>query len=239
MMRNRRAACSTAAALLAALLLNACASRGGPGFGRVDNYAGSSILGAELPPADARALAPAFLQAVERGGDGERFDWRGPSSFGWVKARERRLGNLKPEGDYPTYPEGLNLDETFETEQGLFALTRTANVRLGPSTDFPAIVQLQSGTAAIGVGKVVGKPWMLIETDGRIAGYVHESLIIKAPGTELDLAGGPRRRATLCRAYEQRLSFGGRSDLWQGVACSENGRWVVKGRQEEAPVRLF
>ncbi len=228
--------------VLAALLLLtvSCASTGGlSGAGDV-NFAAASLLGAQLPPAEARSLQPAFLQAVEKGAVGERFDWRGAAAFGWVKAREARVGNLKADpADAPPIPDGLDLSETYETEQGLYALTRNANVRLGPSTDFPTREQLVSGTGVTVIGKVVGKPWMLGEVDGRVVGYIHESLMIKAPGTELDLAGGPRRQAVMCRGYEQRLSFDGRSDLFEGVACKEDGRWVVKAPQQDEPVKLF
>ena len=228
------------AVFAAALFLSACAGGSGPDFGGSANFASASPLGLQLPASDARALQPAFLQAVEKGAEGERYDWRGASAFGWVKAREACVGNLKADpSDCPSAPSGLALDETFETEQGLHALTRNANVRLGPSTDYPVFVQLASGTGVVVVGKVVGKPWALAEVDGKIAGYVHESLMIKAPGTELELAGGPRRQATRCRRYEQRLSYQERSDLWEGVACNEGGRWVVKARPDDEPVKLF
>lgn len=225
---------------LAALSLSACA--GGPGldFGGAENYASASVLGAELPTGDARALEPAFLQAVEKGAAGERFDWRGPSSFGWVKANDACVGNLKADPlDCPPAAAGLALDETYETEQGPYALTRNSNVRSGPSTDFPNLEQLPSGSGVTVVGKVVGKPWMLVEYRGKIIGYVHENLMIKAPGTELELAGGPRRQASACRNYEQRISYRGQSDLWEGLACKENGRWVIKARPEGEPVKLF
>ncbi|HNR77755.1 MAG TPA: hypothetical protein PKM48_11535 [Parvularculaceae bacterium] len=226
--------------IAAAFSLTACAAGSGLDFGGGENYAAASVLGAEIPGADARALQPAFVQAMDRGGEGERFDWRGPSAFGWVKARPRCVGNLKPDPtDCPTAPDGLALDETYETEQGLYALTRNANARLGPSTDDPIRVQLQSGAGVNVIGKVVGKPWMLAEMEGAIVGYIHESLMLKAPGTELDLAGGPRRRASPCRRYEQRISYRQQSDLWEGIACNEDGRWVVKARPGEEPVKLF
>ena len=228
------------AVIAAAFLTAACAGGSGLDFGSAENYASASLLGAELPAPDARALSPAFLQAVENGAVGERYDWRGETAFGWVKARAACVGNLKADpNDCPAIPDGLDLSETYETEQGLYALTRNANARLGASTDFPVLQQLISGTGITVIGKVVGKPWMLAEAEGKVVGYIHESLAIKAPGTELDLAGGPRRQATLCRGYEQRLSYGGRSDLFDGVACKENGRWVGKARPAEEPVKLF
>jgi surface antigen len=228
-----------AALIAAALSISASASTGGPA-GETGNYAAMSPLGAGLARADAGALAPAFRQAMDAGAAGERFDWKGAGAFGWVKAREARLGNLKADPqDRPAMPSGLVIDENYETEQGLYALTRNANARLGPSTDHPILEQLISGSGVTVIGKVVGKPWMLVEADGRVRGYIHDSLMIKAPGTELDLAGGPRKAAAFCRAYEQRLSFGARSDMWEGVACREDGRWVLKPPPPEAPVKLF
>jgi len=224
----------------AMLAISACASTGGSQGAGSENFAMASPLGAELAAADARALAPAFLQAMAAGAAGERFDWKGAGAFGWVKAREARLGNLKADpDDRPAMPAGLVIDETYETEQGLYALTRNANARVGPSTDHAILEQLISGAGVIGVGKVVGKPWMLVEEGGRIRGYVHESLMIKAPGTELDLAGGPRKRGVFCRGYEQRLSLDNRADTFEGVACREDGRWVLKAPPPEAPVKLF
>lgn len=229
------------ATIAVSLSLAACAGAGGLDLGgEGTNFASASPLGAAISGGDARALEPAFLQAVEKGGDGERFDWRGPSAFGWVKGLDPCVGNLKADpNDCPASAAGLALGETYETEQGLYALTRNANVRSGPSTDDPVRGQLSSGTPVNVVGKVVGKPWMLAEVENRIVGYIHESLLIKAPGTELDLAGGPRRQALSCRRYEQRISFEGRSDLWEGVACDENGRWKVYQKPEEGPVKLF
>ncbi|MFN3960793.1 MAG: SH3 domain-containing protein [Parvularculaceae bacterium] len=226
--------------ICAAATLAGCATSGVADGGGGENFAALSPLGAELEAADVRALKTSFQQAMDAGAAGERFEWRGAGAFGWVKAREARLGNLKADADdRPPMPAGLVLNETFETEQGLYALTRNANVRLGPSTEHPILTQLVSGTGVIVVGKVVGKPWMLVEANGRIAGYVHESLMIKAPGTELELAGGPRKSAVYCRGYEQRLSVGGRSDLIEGVACRENGRWVLKAPPADAPQKLF
>ncbi len=220
----------------AASALAACASGGGA----PQNFAALSPLGGQLSPMDARALAPAFQQAMAAGAAGERFDWKGEGAFGWVKARETRIGNLKADdNDRPLMPSGLAIDELYETEQGLYALTRTANARLGPSTEYPTLAQLVSGTGVTVVGKVVGKPWMLSEADGRVVGYIHDSLMIKAPGTELELAGGPRKPAVLCRSYEQRISLGGRSDLWEGVACQEDGRWVLKAPPPDTPEKLF
>lgn len=222
------------------LLLAACESL--PSAGReTPNYAAPSPLGAGLSSGDQRALAVAFERAITAGRDGERFDWRGKGAFGWVKARELRLGGLKPgANDRPSYPKGLHLAETFETEGGVYALTRNANVRNGPSTDEKIIAELTSGTGVEVIGRVIGKPWSLVEIDGKVKGYVHESLMIRAPGTETAaLAGGPRKRAVACRSFEQRLTVGEKSAGFEGVACEEDGGWTLKPRAPDAPVTLY
>ena len=226
------------AAMAAMSFLSACAG-GAPFDGAArsaPNYAAHSPLGAALPASDQRALGPIFVQAVARGAAGERFDWRGGESFGWVKAGDHMLGNLGP--TYLPFPERLYLGDPFETDLGLYALTRNSNVRLGPSTDYPVLEMLDAGAGVDVVGRVIGKPWMLVAQDDRVRGYVHADLMIKAPGTELDLAGGPTRTARACRAFEQRLSFGGRSDRWRGVACETDGAWALQALPENQPVLL-
>ncbi len=232
---------SIRAMLLGVIILGLSACAGGERFTPLArtsvNFAAHSPLGVRLPAGDQRALEPIFIQAVSRGRNGERFDWRGPDSFGWVKGGERLLGGISAPA--LPYPEGLYLGDSFETDLGLYALTRNANVRTGPSTEFSKLQQLTSGTGVEVVGRVIGKPWMLVAVEGQIVGYVHANLMIKAPGSELDLAGGPTRRAVPCRAFEQRISFTGRSDRWDGVACEEEGQWVLQAVPENAPVPLY
>jgi len=231
------------AGLAAILALAGCSSGGGgldfagPGGA---NYAAGSALGAALAGRDLAALAPAFEQAIENGKPGERFDWRRPAASGWVKAGERLVGDLKADPEErPPVEAGVALDETFETELGLYALTRNANVRTGPGTDYPTRGQLVSGSGVEVIGRVVGKPWMLAEVDGRVVGYIHESLMIRQPGAEFTLAGGPRKKAQACRAYEQRLVTPAGSDLFEGVACRDGGRWRIMPQPEGAPTKLF
>ncbi|MEL6362657.1 MAG: SH3 domain-containing protein [Pseudomonadota bacterium] len=230
------------ASLSLAVALSAC--QGGGNFNPLAdasvNYASGSALGVQLPSKDQAALEPVFLQAVARGASGERFDWRGPDSFGWVKVRDHVVGNVKPSRhDRPVAPKEVDLSFPMETELGLYALTRNSNVRAGPSTEYPVLAELVSGDGIDGVGRVVGKPWILAEKDGRVVGYIHENLMVKAPGTELLLAGGPTKTPMKCREFEQRISYTGRSDRWEGVACLEDGRWVLQPEDNTKPVQLY
>lgn len=227
--------------ILAAALLGACSTvPSGLSLRSDANFAEGSPLGAALPRDEAAALAPVFVAALSDGGPGARYDWRGDESFGWVKPGDYVLGNVKASRyDLPPYPKGLYLDEPLETELGLHAVVRNSNVRGGPSTDYPIVEEMKAGDAVEVVGKIVGRPWMLVEKDGRVRGYMFENLLRKAPGFELELAGGPTKRAVPCRAFEQRISYTGRSDRWVGAACLEDGQWVLQPEDPTQPEKLF
>jgi len=218
----------TLVAGLCAGLLAACSSWPSGGFGSSAsvNYASGSSLGAQLAPRDREALAAAFLPAMETGAQGTPHPWSGGRARGVVIPGESMLANLKsnPNIRMPARA-GLDLTHRLETELGLYVTIRNANVRTGPSTERRIAEQLSAGAGVDVVGKITGQPWMLVAVDGRIRGYVHASLLVKAPGTELELAGGPRRKPVLCRAFTQRISAYGQSDEWQGAACAYGQGW--------------
>ena len=204
-----------------AALASACASTGGMVGGGGDvNYAAHSRLAPQMTGRDAAALETVFVGAIENGAPGEPRAWSSGAFTGAVTPGDYLIGNLKPDPATLIPVRGrLDLGEAYETEQGLHALTRNANLRAGPSTEAAVIATLDAGTGVDGVGKVVGGPWMLVGVDGVVRGYIHTSLMIKAPGTELDLAGGPTRRAHRCRAFAQSLSAYGETDRFDGAVC--------------------
>lgn len=229
-------------ALAAVLLLSAACQTGGPSVGRLggDNYAAGSALGAALGGADEAALAAAFIEAVERGAPGVVQEWRGPRASGAVTPGAYLVGNLWPDRrKYMALAGRIDLNDSFETELGLHALTRNANVRSGPSTEAPVLGMLAAGTAVDVVGRTVGKPWALVAVEERIRGYVHASLMIGAPGADVELAGGPTRRAARCRAFEQSLAFAGETDRWSGVACDRGQGWRLEEAPQNAPAQLY
>jgi hypothetical protein len=217
---------------LGALWLAAsCASDGSSVVGGGSaNYAAGSSLAREMSSRDEAVLARTFVQAVEEGAAGEGAVWSSGNFAGSVTPGAYLVANLKPD-DRTMLPVAapLTFNESYETELGMYALTGKANLRAGPSTGARVLGQLESGTGVDVVGKVSGKPWMLVAIDGEIRGYVHESLMIRAPGDDLTLAGGPTRRAKLCRAFEQRLTLFGRTERWSGVACKDDGEWRLEG----------
>lgn len=232
---------ASAAGLAACAMLAAGCGAGGPYLGRADsvNFAADSAVGAELSSAEQSALATAFLAAMTAP-PGAAKSWRASAAAGAVTPGDYMIGNLKPDPRtlLPADP-GLDLAYAFETELGLHALSGNANLRAGPSTAARVIDVLEGGTAVDAVGKTKGYPFYLIAVGGRVKGYAHESLMKKAPGTELELAGGPTRRAAPCRAFEQTLTRFGRSERWSGAACDRGEGWRLEPRDADAPRSLY
>ncbi|MEO1250904.1 MAG: SH3 domain-containing protein [Pseudomonadota bacterium] len=197
---------------------------GGSAGGSTD-YAAGSRLAPTLTGAGERALAAAFVAAMETGAPQR---WAGRHAAGEVIPGGYSLANLRadPTSRIPAARADLVLEPVLETELGLFALTRNSNVRLGPGTNHEVTQTLPSGAGVDVVGKVAGGDWMLAAVDGVVRGYVHKNLMIKAPGAELELAGGPRRQARLCREFRQTMRRYSEDDAWAGAAClSESGEW--------------
>lgn len=224
-------------AVLAALALGACATGpiGGGDSGRL-NFAADSPLGARLPGDARQSLYPVFVEAMERGERGVALSWGNGPANGTVTPGDFKVGNLKPDSrTLLSVDPGLDLNYSYETELGLHALTGDANLRAGPSTEARVLGKLSGGTAVDVVGKTVGHPFYLVAVGGRVKGYVHESLAKKAPGTELELAGGPVRRAARCREFTQALTLFGDNDRWSGVACDRGEGWRLEPRDPTAP----
>ena len=224
---------------LGAILLSACESLplvGGEfSSGGDDQFARGSALAYRLTAADERALSVAFIEAMETG---DWTGWQGPRASGAVSPGGWSLANLKPDPAVrvPAARDNLDLHASLETELGLYVLTRNANVRVGPGTEYGVAEILPSGAGLDIVGKTVRDKWMLVAHEGKVRGYVSESLMIKAPGTELELAGGPRRRAALCREFVQHLGVDSERDEWRGAACrNENGEWRLAAEPAPPP----
>ena len=214
-----------------ALALSACSTlpSGGLGGSSHPNYAAGSALGSQLEGRARNQLGDQFLAAMDAQ-SGTTHSWRAKGARGVVIPRAHTVSNLKAD-PYQTLsaPRTLNVDHVVETEQGPYVLTRNSNVRTGPSTNYRALETIDSGTGVEVVGLVIGQPWMLIAVDNQVRGYVHKNLMRKAPGTDLLLAGGPRRRPAKCRRFTQRLEAYGQRDEWHGEACFD-GSWKLVPR---------
>ena len=224
---------------LAAAALSACANL--PGTGAIGagapDYAIGSSSAAQLSGADRAALAEAFVAAMDTG---QTRQWRGNRAVGVVMPRGYALANLSldPDARIAASRGDIDLAHTVETDLGLYVLTRNSNIRTGPGTDNEVIEVLPSGAGVEVVGRVVDRNWMLIAADGVVRGYVFQDLLIKAPGTELELAGGPERRPVLCRNFTQRVNVYSVREEWRGAACRDATGWRLAPREEEALLGL-
>ena len=224
---------------LIALALSGCVSASNFG-GAGANYAAGSSLSDQLGGRELSALETAFLSAMNDKQPGEEVSWRGGAASGKVIAGRHKAGNLRADpSQLIAFRPGLFLSQKYETELGEYVLTRKSNIRYGPSTETKVAEVLQSGAGVEVVGRVIGEPWMLIAVDGEIRGFIFDKLLVRRPGTELTLAGGPTRRPTLCRAFTQQMRIYARSDRWSGAACLLGRNWRLLPPPPAAPTALF
>ncbi len=225
-------------AILFAVALGACSSLpsvGGLGSSSGDvNYASGSPAAAQLSGRDRDALAIAFGEAMN---GGEPVQWRGNRAAGVVMPGNYALANLMadPNARIPMARPDIDLAHVMETDLGPHVLTRNSNIRTGPGTENAIVEVVPSGSGVDVVGRIDSKGWMLIAVSGEVRGYVFEDLLVKAPGTELELAGGPRRRPILCREFTQRLSAFSERHQWRGAACNDGAGWRLTAPE---PVNL-
>lgn len=216
---------------LAALTLIAAALAGCESFSSIDpfagdavNYAAGSAVGQKLSGADRAALAAAFTAAMD---SGAAQNWRGERATGAVAPGVYAIAGLRgdPDRRLPAARGDFDLAHVVETELGLHVLTRNSNVRTGPDQSAKIADVFPSGTGVDVVGRVRDKNWMLIAVDGVVQGYVFGDLMIKAPGSELELAGGPMRKPGLCREFAQRINLYSEREEWAGAACNDGTGW--------------
>lgn len=58
-----------------------------------------------------------------------------------------------------------------------YRATTTVNLRAGPSAKSNKVGQLQTGDVFIALAKVPEQPWLLVERQGAIEGYVHQAYV--------------------------------------------------------------
>ncbi|MBT8472628.1 MAG: SH3 domain-containing protein [Marinicaulis sp.] len=197
---------------------------GGNLGGEDQNYAAGSSLSGQLSGNDRDALADAFVVAMD---EGFTQKWRGRRVGGTIEPGAYAISNLlaHPASLIDAVRADLDLSHKMETDLGLYVLTRNSNVRTGPGSENKIAEVLPSGTGVTVVGRVINKPWMLVSVNDSVRGYVFQDLLIKAPGTELELAGGPQRRPFLCRRFSQELVTMRDKEEWQGAACHDGAGW--------------
>ena len=216
---------------LAVLALGACEtilpSTGGMVGAPHANFAMGSTLNSSLKPADRLSLADAFVGAMETADERATANWSTDRAEGAVEARSAHLRNLlsDPNARVPA-PAGLDVSKTLETELGEYVTRDDVVARLAPSGDAPQSGWLPAGTSVTALGQ--SSDWVLVAHNGRAVGYIPSDKTGPAPGRDLVLAGGPKRKPEMCRAFTQRVTVKGRTDVWVGAACARNGDWYLE-----------
>lgn len=215
-----------AALLVFAGIVSACSTfdRGPLLGGGSENFAAGTNVGNSLGTGEQKALATAFVTAMETG---SRQTWSARRATGVVEPEGYQIANLlaDPRARLPLKTGDISTQYPVETDMGLYVLTRNSNIRKGPGTEHGVVETLPSGSGVEVVGYARDQNWMMIAANGTVRGYVFGNLLIKAPGTDLKLAGGPIRKPILCRGFTQRINSFSAREEWSGAACNDGTGW--------------
>jgi len=212
--------------ILWAPILAACETTG---FGGAANLVPKQGLFQTLTGSD-RAVAAEAINAGLMSSSAKPVNWRNPETghAGVVRPGEALVSGLSESGTIYVGPGGLTLPNSLETALGNYELTRNANIRLGPSTDFQRITTLDKGTELSGMGRDAKTGWYLVARDGTIVGFVSDTLVKESRSGMSFLAGGPTVKARYCRTFGHDLILrdGRKDNATQTVCRRGTGRWT-------------
>lgn len=118
-----------------------------------------------------------------------------------------------------------------------FTSTGSANVRVGPGTDYKRVGKLASGTVVTVIGKVKGKNWYMISQGDVGTGFVSTSLLKDTPTVAATTDQKPQgaRESVLtkadqtCKTVEQSVTQSDGTSKSQVVtACRGPNGWEIK-----------
>jgi surface antigen len=162
--------------------------------GAAGAWLGNQIAGLLAEPDQQRASAAVQESAVS----GQNTTWRNPESG--VSGRTRVVETRTEPARRIAVP---TVKDRIETMPPLAIIgsdhraTSSANVRGGPGTDYRVVGRLDAGQTVEVIGRVDGKPWMLIGQNGAAAGFVSEALLRPVPeAAPAERASALRERAT-------------------------------------------
>ncbi|MBD1555519.1 SH3 domain-containing protein [Vibrio sp. S9_S30] len=237
------------------ILLTGCQSTGtdsnAASANRVSGSTSSSLVSTQLDAFFSQEARDQFLkqsiEALESKGTNE---WQGMDSSGnakWLMT----VGSPEVQLVEAHYP----VEATVDTSQnltfvGLTHETTTAlNLRTSPRQSSQKIGQLQKGEAFNVLAQASGKPWVLVEQEGDVRGYVHhdyiklagpqEDLIASKVGIQKDLetdkATSVLAGSYVCRDVQYSFSRDEKVQLGEFTACQkQQGSWYI----EEGSARI-
>jgi len=118
------------------------------------------------------------------------------------------------------------------TTSGKYQLKNTANVRVGPGTNYKVAGKLNGGTKVDIIGQVSGKPWLILGNNSPVEGFVYSKLLtykgtlFDSNNQETDLAS--LDVTTTCTLLDVDISKGDSApQIEQKEYCKGPNGWVL------------
>ncbi|GLQ05408.1 glycine zipper 2TM domain-containing protein [Sneathiella chinensis] len=200
---------AVAALLISTAVLSGCqTTNSGETFGTVLGAVGGAIIGAQFGKGAGQlvgtaigTLAGAYIgnqlgkildeqeqaaveaetaTALEKSEDGQKIVWNSPKTGAEA---EIQTVNTRQETKTVTLYRDRRISEmpplTLLGEE--YHSLKSSNIRKSPSTDAEIVGSLQEQERFNAVGRVEGKPWIVVAKNNRTVGFVYEPLVEKAP----------------------------------------------------------
>ncbi|EHU4928919.1 SH3 domain-containing protein [Vibrio vulnificus] len=122
-----------------------------------------------------------FLTAMATLLESESSEMAGGEEKEGLRASQWRIASSDPKTKTflvgtDVYP-GVTLKGELSLLDLPFSATTVVNLRSGPSAKSNKVGQLQTGDVFIALAKVPGAPWLLVERQGMIEGFVHQGYV--------------------------------------------------------------
>ncbi|WP_043743937.1 SH3 domain-containing protein [Paramagnetospirillum magneticum] len=160
----------------------------------IGGYLGNQ-LGKMLDEKDQQAVSAQTAKALAESKDGQAVNWSNPETGAKAKitpistATEQRSVAVVREKKVAPVPAMDLIGETY-------VANKSANLRSAPNQSADTLGGLQAGERFQAVGKVSGSDWIVVGKGKRTVGYVHASLVKKAPPPPPALAQLPSEVVT-------------------------------------------
>ncbi len=144
--------------------------------GAAAGYAGYRI-GKHLSQGEERALRRQTAAALASAPDGGTVEWQSDESDASARITTRNSRQERKEIDILRDERMASPPAIDVIGQPYASVGSNVNLRAGPSTNTAVIGSLSKGEVVHAIGKVRGRPWVMIGKNDIAMGYVHDSLV--------------------------------------------------------------
>jgi len=141
----------------------------------------SAKLAKYLSPEDQKNTAQSTVDAANGNG---KSTWKNPETGFHGEAKVKKTETRRQDIQIKVAKSRVKETPPIEAINETFVVTAKSNLRGGPSTDYVIVDSLEKGTVVTVVGKVIGKKWYLLSTNGVGSGFIYASLVKPAPGAK-------------------------------------------------------